>query len=424
MRTPTYLLTFAAAALTLITGCTVKDVDAPALAGPSTFANNLVLRSSTDTLIQDGVSQAVITITATDPAGNAKNIPLRADITVDGVVQDFGRLNTKTPTANGTPLVYTAPAASTTASGQVAQTVTILVTPMDAGDFRSEVPRQIDIRLVPQGVILPINPNLNAQFTPTPLAPKVLDIVTFDASTTTNNGAACGSACTYAWDFGDGTTSAGVATSHQYRAVGVYLAKLTVTDSRGAQSISTVLMSVSAATPPPAPTFTFSPQPAVVDQTIFFNASESLAGPGRRLVSYEWDFGKGTTGSGVTVAKSYDVAGTYIVTLTVTDDAGAKTSKSAQVVVGNPQINPSFTVLPSSPAPGDTVSVNASGTTGPSTIVSYSWNFGAGSSPSSATGVSAVTTYSTTGSKIITLTVTDSAGRTATTTRAVTVATP
>ncbi len=172
-------------------GCTVKDVDTPALAGPSTFANSIVMTANTNTLVQDGVSQALITIKATDAAGNLKNIPLRAEITVDGTVQDFGRLNTKTPIANITQLIYTAPPSSALAAGQVAQTVTIVVTPTDAGDFRSEVPRQLDIRLLPQGIIQPTNPNLTASFTVTPASPQVMSTATFDASTTTNNGAAC-----------------------------------------------------------------------------------------------------------------------------------------------------------------------------------------------------------------------------------------
>ena len=422
MRTTKYFsLMLSAAVLSVVAGCTVKDVDLPALAGPSTFANNIVLTASTTTLVQDGVSQALITIKATDAAGNLKNIPLRADITVDGTVQDFGRLNTKTPIANITQLIYTAPPSSALASGQVAQTVTIVVTPMDAGDFRSEIPRQLDIRLVPQGVIQPTNPNLTASFVVTPASPQVMSTATFDASTTTNNGTACNTQCSYSWDFGDATSGTGLTVTHVYRTQNTFVATLTVTDSRGAQSSTTRSVVVLAGTPPTVPVFTYSPQPAVVDQTIFFNASSARAASGRTIVKYDWDFGKGTTGSGVTTTKTYETAGTYVVTLTVTDDAGASTTVSQSVVVSNPQITPNFTVLPSSPTVGATVAVDASSTTGPSTITSYQWNFGANSNPSSASGVSATTAYSVAGTKIITLTVTDSAGRTATTTRAVTV---
>jgi PKD repeat protein len=411
--------------LTLVAGCSVKDVDQPALAGPSTLATSITMKASPDILVQDGASQSVITITALDAEGRPKTIPLRADITVDGVVQDYGRLSTKQPVTNGSPLIYTAPATSTLAAGQVPQRVTILITPTDgsAFDARGEVARQVDIRLVPQGIIQPTNPNLVASFTVTPASPQVMGTATFDASATTNNAVACNSQCTYSWDFGDGTSGTGVTVTHVYRTASSFVAVLTVTDSRGAQSTTSRAVVVAPGTPP-TPAFTFSPTPAVVDQTVFFNAAGSRAATGRTIVKYDWDFGKGTTGSGVTVSKSYESAGTYTVTLTVTDDAGAAATTSQPVTVTNPQPNAAFTVTPSSPAAGETVIVNASSTTGPSAIVSYIWDFGVGASPSTGVGVSSSTSYpgATVGStKVITLTVTDSAGRTSVTSRQVTI---
>ena len=45
-----------------------------------------------------------------------------------------------------------------------------------------------------------------------------------------------------------------------------------------------------------------------------------MAAPGHTLVAYDWDFGSGRTGTGVTVAKRYDTPATYNVTLKVHDD--------------------------------------------------------------------------------------------------------
>ena len=117
MRITPFFVSLGIAALALMSACTVKDIDAPALNGPSTLGTSIVLSSNTDTLIQDGNSQAVINIKAVDAQGNPKNIPLRAEIRVDNVTQDFGRLSTKQPTANGTPLIYTAPPPSALAAG-------------------------------------------------------------------------------------------------------------------------------------------------------------------------------------------------------------------------------------------------------------------------------------------------------------------
>jgi len=47
--------------------------------------------------------------------------------------------------------------------------------------------------------------------------------------------------------------------------------------------------------------------------------------------SLEWDFGDGTTGTGVTVNKTYTVEGLYTVTLNVTDDAGSWDTMEDQV---------------------------------------------------------------------------------------------
>ena len=165
--------------------------------------------------------------------GQSENVRLRAQVFVDGVAQDFGTLSNKSP-ITPTTIFYRAPAAPTTAGGQVPTTVTIAVTPDDSGDFRGETTRTIDLRLIPPGVILPANPNLAAGFTFSPAAPKVLDTVTFNAGTTTNNGVACNTACTFEWDFGDGTSASGQNTTHQFRTVGSFLVRLTVTDSRGA----------------------------------------------------------------------------------------------------------------------------------------------------------------------------------------------
>jgi len=77
---------------------------------------------------------------------------------------------------------------------------------------------------------------------------------------------------------------------------------------------------------PPVASFYWSASTIFAD----FNASGSYD-PDGSIVSYSWDFGDGTTGSGVTVSHIYPYEGTFLVTLTVTDDSG-KTGQSAQYV--------------------------------------------------------------------------------------------
>ena len=85
-------------------------------------------------------------------------------------------------------------------------------------------------------------------------------------------------------------------------------------------------------TPAPTVSFVFSPAAPVVTQNIFFNASASKAAAGHSIVGYRWDFGDGKidTTSGISVSHQYALAGTFNVSLTVTDEVGAKDTKKAE----------------------------------------------------------------------------------------------
>lgn len=75
--------------------------------------------------------------------------------------------------------------------------------------------------------------------------------------------------------------------------------------------------------------------------TASFNASSS-SDPDGSIVSYAWNFGDGTTGSGVTTSRTYAAAGTYNVTLTVTDNGGLTATKSQNVTVTAPSSGDDF----------------------------------------------------------------------------------
>ena len=322
----------AAIATTTLAACTVKDIDAPELSGPSSLARTIIMQADRDTLLQDGLQEAAIRLTAQVQPGQSENVRLRAQVFVDGVAQDFGTLSNKSP-ITPTTIFYRAPAAPTGLASQVATRVTIRVTPDDQGDFRSEVSRELDLMVIPPGVILPTNPSLLANFTFTPAQPKVGDIITFNASTTTNRGASCGQSCTYDWNFGDGTTGSGLFPSHQYRRVGTFQVTLTVTDSRGAQASGVQGVPVAEPAEPTTVEFEFSPTDAVPGQIVYFNATGSKAAPGRTLVSYDWNFGDGTMGTGVLESHVFHLAGTYKVTLRVVDDVGAFKQTTKDVTV-------------------------------------------------------------------------------------------
>jgi PKD repeat protein len=137
-----------------------------------------------------------------------------------------------------------------------------------------------------------------------------------------------GSIASYSWNFGDGTTGTGATTSHIYPATGTYQVTLTVTDNGGAAASITKPVTVSAANVAPVAAFTST----TAGLTVNVNGTGS-ADPDGSIASYAWNFGDGSTGTGSTATRSYAAAGTYAVTLTVTDDDGATNATSRQVTV-------------------------------------------------------------------------------------------
>lgn len=81
----------------------------------------------------------------------------------------------------------------------------------------------------------------------------------------------------------------------------------------------------------PVASFTFT----CSDLSCTFDGSGSYD-PDGSITSFAWAFGDGSTGSGVTAVRTYAAAGTYNVTLTVTDNEGATGSQTQSVTVTEP----------------------------------------------------------------------------------------
>jgi PKD repeat protein len=318
-------------ALVAAAGCTVKKTEAPPISGPSELAVALQLQATPDTLSQDGVSQSTLTITARDPNSQpVRSLPLRVDIMVDNVIQDFGRLSAKnvaTGSDGRTQVTYTAPR-SLDAVDHNTQ-VTLVVTPVD-GDFGSSMPRYAHIRLVPPGVIVPPTSG-GPDFTVEPESAPILSPVTVTAALDPDRDVS-----RFSWNFGDGGTATGITASHTYHRSGSFAITLTVTYSTGATATATKLVTITPSDDP-EPAFAFSPSAPTPNEKVFFNAAESKVTPPRRIVSYKWTFGDGATATGVTVSHTYTKAATFNVTLTVTDDSGHTASTSQEVTVAEPE---------------------------------------------------------------------------------------
>ncbi|MEN6463101.1 MAG: CFI-box-CTERM domain-containing protein [Syntrophomonas sp.] len=81
---------------------------------------------------------------------------------------------------------------------------------------------------------------------------------------------------------------------------------------------------------PPVPSFSFSPITLDTNTIVSFDASASTA-PESSIIAYSWDFGDGTTDTGINPRHLYDNAGAFTITLTVTNEKG-KTASCSQTV--------------------------------------------------------------------------------------------
>ena len=232
-----------------------------------------------------------------------------------------------------------------------------------------------------------------------------------------------GTIVSYAWNFGDTTTGTGATPRRTYTADGTYTVTLTVTDDDGATDTTTRQVTVTA--PPPAnqaPVAAIG-TPVVDGRTVDFSGAGS-SDPDGTIVSYAWNFGDATTGTGATPRRTYTADGTYAVTLTVTDDDGAIATHTRDVTVAAaPPVNEKPVAAIGTPVvDGRTVDFSGAGSSDPDgTIVSYAWNFG---DTTTGTGATPRRTYTADGTYTVTLTVTDDDGATDTTTRQVTVTAP
>ncbi len=169
----------------------------------------------------------------------------------------------------------------------------------------------------------------NANFTVT----QGIDDFTFDvdASSSTDDG----TISQYFWDFGDGLTGDGITTSHTYLVAGTFEITLTVTDDGGLSDTATQTISIGTNQPPTA-SFTYSTNALTVE---FTDQSSDIDGS---ITSWFWNFGDGSSSTSQHPSYTYASAGTFDVTLTVTDDGDAEDTFSLPVTVTSDTGNGAF----------------------------------------------------------------------------------
>jgi PKD repeat protein len=135
------------------------------------------------------------------------------------------------------------------------------------------------------------------------------------------------------WHFGDqGIEGGGPIVFHRYNAGGTYTVTLIVTDNSGVKAQQQQTITITST--PPVALFV----PMCIVLTCNFDASGS-SDPDGIILSHAWNFGDGTSGSGVTASRTYTAAGTYAVVLTVTDNDGKTSTQSRSVTVVGPKVH-------------------------------------------------------------------------------------
>ena len=303
----------------LASGCTLQEQPTPELSGPSELGLALSVVAQPEILPRDGSSVSSIVITAFDANGKPK--PEQRLI----LSADAGTLNpteVRTGSDGKASATYTAPGLNERVS-----TATIFAIPVGVPGGDAANVNERTVRIAVLGPSIPF-----ASFFFTPASPAVLDPVTFDANNSSLDGAACGSACSYTWNFDDGSSGTGIVLQHSFSSAGVFNVTLTVRSLGNGTSNTSTRPIVIAPPSPPIANFTTGPCAVVVARCFRFTDA-STVGLGATITGYLLDFGDNTNATALPAERTYAVAGTYNSRLTVTDSLGRTATTTRPLVV-------------------------------------------------------------------------------------------
>ena len=236
------------------------------------------------------------------------------------------------------------------------------------------------------------------------------------------------SSLTYSWAFGDGSTGMGKTPSHTYADNGVYTATLTVHDKDGGQCSDTTTATITNVAPTVDVT---GPSQAKNNTEVTFTGT--FTDPGvLDTFTCVWNFGdSGIPGGGgpggpgggnstsiinvctspVTAKHTYAAVENFTVTLTVTDKDNGVGSDTWKIVIIDTELPVAEANGPYSGNEGAAVQFSSAGSHAVepgTTISSYAWNFGDGTT---STQANPSHVYADNKAYTVTLTVTDSIGK-------------
>jgi len=143
----------------------------------------------------------------------------------------------------------------------------------------------------------------------------------------------------YHWSFGDGGTASTASATHTFAAAGTYHVQFNVTDGLGFVGTASLTVDVNAALA--GATITAIPSSPASGVTVSFSAGAS---GGTSPLSYAWTFGDGGTSSSGGPTHAYGSAGTYTVTVVITDALGQKVTAHDTVTVTSSSSSSGFSL--------------------------------------------------------------------------------
>lgn len=199
-----------------------------------------------------------------------------------------------------------------------------------------------------------------------------------------------GNTASYSWNFGDGKTGSGRVIEHVFQIAAQYSISLTVTEDKGSsQKFSIEVLvenpeySVGKMSDGPKAILLSSSTAGEAPLVVLFDGSGSLGD--KDSLTYSWEFGDGTTGTGDFISQCYGTPATYMAILTVVDKTSISNTTNTQITVfDTPEKNlppiVGFSMTQVNDMTPVTVLFDATKSTDPDgAIVSYDWNFGDGS---------------------------------------------
>ena len=186
------------------------------------------------------------------------------------------------------------------------------------------------------------------------------------------------------WNFGDGTAEvSGQMVNHAFQTTGTFTVNLKVTDRAGWTCSTQVHVQVVMRGVNYAPD-------AVISNTatIYANKSVTFDGSGstdedKGTLRYEWDFGDGTNGTGVSVSHTYVTNGIYNLRLRVVDSGGLSDTETRIIrvyVEGMPNQAPLAIIVQKNTAyAGENVIIDGSNSSDENlATANFTWDFGDG----------------------------------------------